>query len=157
MALKFLLIPLLFLFPKSENKGVINTPSQRIDIAPTLLDYMGITPPEWMEGNSLLKPIPPRYLITTRRATSTGKKFARHVESPKAPYYTLGELAISSCDMQYVLKLRENNRILKLPILNFLGDCKALNLNETIAKEQMKLHLEQRNWDTSLLATDLID
>jgi len=143
-------IPLLIIFPKSEHQGIITTPTQRVDIAPTLLDYMGVTPPVWMEGNSLLQPMPSRYIITTRRTASSGKSGARHIKSPTPPYYTLGEVAISSCNTQYIFNLRANT-ILKSPLLNFIGNCNSLDLNKTSAKNQLILHLNQRDWDTSLL------
>jgi len=141
---------LLIIFPKSEHQGIITTPTQRVDIAPTLLDYMGVTPPVWMEGNSLLQPMPSRYIITTRRTASSGKSGARHIKSPTPPYYTLGEVAISSCNTQYIFNLRANT-ILKSPLLNFIGNCNSLDLNKTSAKNQLILHLNQRDWDTSLL------
>jgi arylsulfatase A-like enzyme len=47
-------LPLLIRFPRSEHRGRISANTQRIDIAPTILSYLGVRPPEWMEGQSLL-------------------------------------------------------------------------------------------------------
>ncbi len=47
-------IPLMIHFPKDENKGIVSTNTQNLDIAPTILDYLQIEIPEWMEGKFLL-------------------------------------------------------------------------------------------------------
>ncbi|MEH6637312.1 MAG: sulfatase-like hydrolase/transferase [Halioglobus sp.] len=49
-------IPLMIRLPKGENAGIYNSNVQIVDIAPTILDYIGITPPKWMSGISLLSP-----------------------------------------------------------------------------------------------------
>lgn len=48
-------VPLLIHFPNDEFTGRIKTNVQNLDIAPTILDYLGINQPEWMAGQSLLK------------------------------------------------------------------------------------------------------
>ena len=48
-------VPLLIHFPNDEFAGRIETNVQNLDIAPTILDYMGINQPMWMVGQSLLK------------------------------------------------------------------------------------------------------
>ncbi|NLS84665.1 MAG: sulfatase-like hydrolase/transferase [Ruminococcaceae bacterium] len=45
-------IPLLI---KCGAKGVINAPASHIDIAPTVLDYMGVPVPKLLEGKSMVK------------------------------------------------------------------------------------------------------
>jgi membrane-anchored protein YejM (alkaline phosphatase superfamily) len=43
-------IPLLIRFPNGEYAGKLVNNTQNLDIAPTILDYMGIKPPDWMTG-----------------------------------------------------------------------------------------------------------
>lgn len=143
-------IPLLIAFPGAEHQGVLNTPSQRIDIAPTLLDYIGVAPPAWMEGNSLLQDLDNRFIFNTRRAESAGKEGRRYVPFPRAPYYTLGELSVSFCDRQYVWKLKEKE-FFSQSISNFIGECESSDFSESEAKAAMKQHLNERGWDTSEL------
>lgn len=52
-------IPLIIKFPKSFKPPKINPSinAQLIDIAPTVLDVLGVSAPGWMEGQSLLKPL----------------------------------------------------------------------------------------------------
>ncbi|MBD3854355.1 MAG: sulfatase-like hydrolase/transferase, partial [Acidobacteria bacterium] len=47
-------LPMMLRLPGQEKTGVIGGNSQRLDIAPTLLDAIGIKPPDWMEGHSML-------------------------------------------------------------------------------------------------------
>ncbi len=52
-------IPLLFHFPGGEYAGRIRNNTQNLDIAPTILDYLGLAQPAWMPGLSLLNGEPP--------------------------------------------------------------------------------------------------
>lgn len=47
-------IPLLIRFPGTEPRGSVTVSTQTIDVAPTLLAFLGVTPPVWLEGDSLL-------------------------------------------------------------------------------------------------------
>jgi len=47
-------VPLIFWFPAGEYAGRVSANTENLDIAPTLLDYLGINVPDWMEGESLL-------------------------------------------------------------------------------------------------------
>jgi hypothetical protein len=51
-------LPLVFLFPEQDRSTRIAANVQLIDIAPTLLDFIGHGVPRWMEGKSLLGPLP---------------------------------------------------------------------------------------------------
>lgn len=48
-------IPLMIRFPKKELAGKYGGVVQRLDIAPTIMDIIGLPLPEWMKGESLLK------------------------------------------------------------------------------------------------------
>ena len=58
-------IPLIMRFPGGEYAGRITANVQNLDIAPTLLDYLGLPIPAWMEGQSLLQAVPRRPIIGT--------------------------------------------------------------------------------------------
>lgn len=47
-------IPLIIHFPNDQYKGKISVNVQNLDIAPTVLDYMGLPVPDWMTGQSLI-------------------------------------------------------------------------------------------------------
>ena len=47
-------IPLIIRFPNGEYAGKIQANVQNLDIAPTILDYINIAQPAWMQGKSLI-------------------------------------------------------------------------------------------------------
>ena len=53
-------LPLLIFFPNHDPKGRVKSNVQLLDLAPTLLDYLGIDKPDWMEGESVLREEPDR-------------------------------------------------------------------------------------------------
>jgi len=63
-------LPLIIRFPRGEHAGRIPDNVQYIDLAPTILDYMGLEIPPWMEGSSLLRgnmdPIRPIFTVSVR-------------------------------------------------------------------------------------------
>jgi arylsulfatase len=48
-------VPLIFRFPMGEPRGVVNVPVGNLDIAPTLIEYLGLPPQSAMRGTSLLR------------------------------------------------------------------------------------------------------
>ena len=53
-------IPLMIRFPNGEFAGRVSNNTQNIDIAPVLLDYLGVEKPGWMSGESFLRSDPPQ-------------------------------------------------------------------------------------------------
>jgi hypothetical protein len=51
-------VPLMIRFPGGQHAGRISTNVQTADIAPTTLDALGLPIPSWMDGRSLLRPLP---------------------------------------------------------------------------------------------------
>jgi uncharacterized protein YjbI with pentapeptide repeats len=54
-------IPFVAVFPHGEHAGRIAENVQLLDLAPTLLDHLGVPVPSWMQGQSLLAPHPDRW------------------------------------------------------------------------------------------------
>jgi arylsulfatase A-like enzyme len=46
-------IPLVIHLPGQKGKKMVLSPAEQVDIAPTILDYVGLSIPDWMEGESL--------------------------------------------------------------------------------------------------------
>jgi uncharacterized protein YjbI with pentapeptide repeats len=86
-------IPLIMGFPQGEHRGRIVENVQLMDLAPTLLDQLGIPVPGWMEGRSLLAPRPDR-----RRPIITVDVFRG---APGGERMTM--LALTVCDRSYEL------------------------------------------------------
>lgn len=52
-------VPLLIRFPRGQHALRVRRNVQMTDVAPTLLDYLGLPIPPWMDGRSLLRPESP--------------------------------------------------------------------------------------------------
>lgn len=92
--------PLLFRFPAAEFAGRIVANVQTVDIAPTLLDYLGAEIPTWMTGRSLLAgaPDPRRPVFSTRFREDILERVVDRgplrVDEDRAgpPFFTIGSL-----------------------------------------------------------------
>jgi hypothetical protein len=108
-------LPLIFIFPNGEHAGRITANVQNLDIAPTILDYMGIEKPDWMRGQSLLSGEidPDRYIVTCDRKHGDMEKRTRdgwELDRSKtgAPFYSLGSVGVFYHQKFYELDLEEN-------------------------------------------------
>jgi arylsulfatase A-like enzyme len=54
-------LPLMMFFPNQEPNGRVKSNVQLIDVAPTILDYLGVDKPDWIEGDSVLREEPDRF------------------------------------------------------------------------------------------------
>jgi len=98
-------IPLIFLFPDGSHSRRVKTNTQNLDIAPTLLEYLGLPKPDWMQGHSFLNsdPAPDRYIFSTGVNPNCVNPKKWLVDSSKTgpPFYSLGFLSVSVCDNYY--------------------------------------------------------
>ena len=98
-------IPLIIHFPADQYAGELTANSQNIDIAPTILDYMGVTKPSWMEGDSLLDEVDKTRIIitanTNRQAGSETGLVAVPESNISAPFYQFSQLVAMQCQMEY--------------------------------------------------------
>ena len=152
-------IPLLIHFPKGEHAGVIQNNVQNIDIAPTLLDYMGLPIPKWMEGQSLLKGEPGR----NRLIFSTGAAYIKEIngifmvdpEQRKPPFYQLGFLGIVDCQAWYRYDLIHHVWSSGLVI----GHTSPCQTGQLLSPEQISNallnHLAARGFDISSLQDEI--
>ncbi len=102
-------VPLVFRFPGGRPARRIAANAQNIDIAPTLLDYLGLPVPSWMEGMSLLDDDPPPRRPVFSVATDAGAvnqhkgKVMHHRTTP--PFHSLGFMLMNLGDRAYSLNL----------------------------------------------------
>jgi arylsulfatase A-like enzyme len=88
-------LPLIIHFPNDQHARRITTNVQSLDIAPTVLDYLGIEVPAWMDGTSLLVGNP--VLEPIFAFTGTGDSRI----SSEPPYYQFEAMTIIYCDRWY--------------------------------------------------------
>lgn len=105
-------VPLIIRFPHGEFAGRIRNNVQNIDIAPTILDYMGQPVPNWMEGQSLLagEPDPMRPIFSTGVTYGTvddNGYWTIDIEGIEPPFYQFGYLRAIVCQKWYRINLRD--------------------------------------------------
>lgn len=104
-------LPLIIHFPDDQYAGVIHENTQNLDIAPTLLEYMGIQKPVWMSGSSLLGELDPARLIFAGFAQSDGitinpsGNFVLKQEVVQPPFYRFGGITVVQCQMVHKFDL----------------------------------------------------
>jgi len=104
-------VPLLFWFPGHEHAGAVQPNVQLLDVAPTILDYLGIPKPAWMSGRSLLSPdLPPDRPIYSAivnedllRVTDDRTTWVINEARIAPPFYQLGRLDLVVCSKWYSL------------------------------------------------------
>ena len=150
-------IPLLFRFPDGEFAGRVHNNSQNLDIAPTLLDYLGMEKPAWMPGLSLLRGEPPY----NRPIISVGS-VAVDCKSPdwwcvvspaqvKAPFYQFGSIQVVICNWMYALDLQKNLWS-ETTVKGHTAPCKPGEVPDRSAVFQIMLeHLRSNGFDISAL------
>ena len=102
-------VPLLMRFPGGEMAGRIPENVQGLDIAPTILDYLGLPQPEWMGGRSLLSEMgEERYIFGAGVGPLAQNENSIWVTDPqrsKAPFYQFGTISLIDCNAWYELDL----------------------------------------------------
>ena len=99
-------VPLMIHFPNDEFTGRIKTNVQNLDIAPTIIDYLGINQPEWMAGQSLLKDD----ILENEVIFSTGTSLVTRIDKGrwfiesarvKPPFYQFSFFNVVNCHKWY--------------------------------------------------------
>jgi len=103
-------VPMMMRLPGRERTGMIGGNTQRLDIAPTLLEVLGVSRPDWMEGESLLELDPS--IARVRPIFASGSQGDKVVEgnfwsvsNPQPPWYSMGRISLIHCDQSFLLWL----------------------------------------------------
>jgi sulfatase-like protein len=94
-------IPIIIHFPENANAGRRQNNIQIIDIPATLLDYLGLRIPAWMDGLSFLNGETPadREIISTTAGSPT---------EIAPPFYQINTMQVIVCQKWYMLNVRKN-------------------------------------------------
>jgi glucan phosphoethanolaminetransferase (alkaline phosphatase superfamily) len=103
-------IPLIIHFPGDEFAGRISQNVQNMDIGPTILDYLGLPEPNWVEGESILKSDLDSHRLIFGAVTSGFMQDENGVTilSPqliKPPFYQFNSISIIDCQKFYQFNL----------------------------------------------------
>jgi hypothetical protein len=101
-------VPLMIRFPKKEHVGSVKENVQLLDIAPTLMDYVGVGKPKWMEGESVLPPKTPDpkrhiYGVVDIENLQEGEMVV--LAKTGAPYYGVDIAGMIACNHWYKVDL----------------------------------------------------
>lgn len=143
-------IPLIFIFPDSNKLVRRENKAQLLDIGPTILDYLNIKIPDWMDGVSLLKSeaADDRSIFSVSKLYNekiTKIKGRRVLLSTGPPNYGLVSYTVKLCSKWY--KYNIINKSIESGIIpNIINKCKnTKNQDEkTHALSLIKEHLHSR-------------
>jgi hypothetical protein len=153
-------IPLLIRFPHGQYAGKLNNNTQNIDIAPTILDYLGIPQPGWMVGQSLLKGEPPaaRPIFSASPNYLTGNsanELQIDLGKIKPPFNQFGTFGMVICQKSYSVDTAQ----LTWSVSDVPGESSQCNPNdipsEAQAKQMLLNRLKADGFDITSLATAL--
>jgi hypothetical protein len=142
-------VPLVIRFPNGIPSGNNYRPSQLLDIAPTIVDYLGLSPQQWMEGESLISTESPgnRTIITTGAVAKKNFKTPTDILSQLIgsgpPLYGLRTMAVIDCDKYFELDVQ--NGAIEEAIFVVVGDRCSGSLGPVEARQVLKKHLVKRD------------
>lgn len=152
-------LPLIIRYPNQEHTGSVKLASQRMDIAPTVLSYLGVTPPQWMDGHSLLSRSKEAYPIFIVSASKQQLKNAGEWKVSAnliPPFYSLGTISMAYCGMLYSVDINNIHH----PFQSYqrvhakTATCPAIDLEPELAYGMIFTHLKDMGYDIAQLNLD---
>lgn len=145
--------PLMFWFPNGEYTRKITSNTQNLDIAPTVLEYMGIQPPTWMAGKSLLQDALPatRPIFTTRPnyRVEIDDRLQLDTSKTKPPFYQFGVVSMIVCQNWYTLET-DSLTWKEGEVEGYPTPCKTEDLPSLLQAQELILEqLEKDGFDTT--------
>jgi hypothetical protein len=149
-------IPLLIHFPDNSYAGIISQNVQNLDIAPTILDYLGIPKPLWMEGASLLRGNLADHRLIFSAGTDKVIKNANGVVSLdqqqiEPPFYQFSSITVIDCQRWFQMSLK-NYLVDSGDVSRYVNPCDDRSvLNEDQARDAIAKQLAANGFDISSL------
>lgn len=142
-------VPMLLRMPAKTHTGKIGGNSQRLDIAPTLLELIGSEAPDWMEGQSMLGAnageFDQRPLFATGATSSkSADGIFWSVTSQEAPWFSLGKLFLVNCKQGFKLNIEDMDLQEKEIAGSNLNCPDKLSIRD--ARQLMRAHLQERGY-----------
>ena len=146
-------VPLMFVVPDDERRRRVPSNTQNLDIAPTLLDYLGMDRPGWMMGQSLVakEPSPGRTIFAADRIHGLGVVARRQIIPSHniPPFFSLGSVSLIRCDAVFEYQLRKEVTLVS-KVKGHTTPCPDGPSPEA-AMRQIVDHLDRYDYDTSSL------
>ena len=152
-------VPLLISFPNGDFAGRIKNNVQNMDIAPTLLDYLGVDIPEWMEGVSLLRGEPDKtrliFSVGVAHLEKQNSGWIVSAEKTKPPFFQFGYVGVVNCGHWYKLDLI-NLKWASGTVISYEDTCSE---GDVLSFDQIEVatvkHLREKDFDVSQLETTI--
>lgn len=150
-------VPLIVHLPSQEEKRIVDDPVQYIDIAPSILSYLKLQIPDWMEGIPIFPDIDtetlnkrPVYIVSARAYfDKKEKKWLKKSIGP--PLHGIVGAAILKEDMLYVLYLDSGVSIMYNVSINPTKPQRIDNKDKHEYKELLLSYLQSKGIDTSVI------
>jgi glucan phosphoethanolaminetransferase (alkaline phosphatase superfamily) len=147
-------LPLIIRFPNGEFADRIQANVQNLDIAPTILDYLGIDQPAWMGGESLISgDLDHRAIISANliKGENSNNNQTVNWEELPAPFYQFGDITLIFCQKWFKLDLTH--------LLRQTGNIEGstavcppgVEITEDQAFQWIVAHLKENGFDVSNL------
>jgi arylsulfatase A-like enzyme len=144
-------LPLIIRFPNGENHKSITSNIQNLDVAPTIIDYLGLIKPTWMVGDSLLDKLPEnRYIfaVGVTKAESKDEGWVISESAMQPPFYQFGYVSIIYCDTWYKLNL-ETFSWNEQKISGHVGNCPDQIKSKYQVLKEIIQFFDTYNYDTT--------
>ncbi|MBG0787769.1 MAG: sulfatase-like hydrolase/transferase, partial [Anaerolineaceae bacterium] len=116
-------IPLMIHFPNGDYCGEIVANTQNLDIAPTILDYLGVDVPVWMTGDSLLTDLDRSRLIYSAKIISGAfSENGEAVDIDKSTVIQFDYISVTQCQYSYEIYL-DTGAMIRKTIAGFVDPC----------------------------------
>lgn len=142
-------VPMVLRMPGQTHTGFIGGNTQRLDIAPTLLEAIGIEVPVWMEGLSMLSTDTDE--LSARSIFASGSKGDKSVDgifwsvsNPQPPWYSLGRLFLVKCNQGFALSI-DSMVLRETKIEGSTLSCTD-KISPSDARQLMLAHLKERGY-----------
>lgn len=150
-------LPLIIRFPYGKYAKIHTQPSQRLDIAPTILNYLNIKKPQWMDGYDLLdRPniSYPIFIVGAKPGLKQNEAGAGVVSADLSPpFYTLGIISMAYCGNIYSININSNQKpiITEESVHVKTRHCHHDTLDKNTAYKMIIEHLRKHNFDVKHL------
>ncbi|HYO71001.1 MAG TPA: sulfatase-like hydrolase/transferase [Archangium sp.] len=146
-------VPLMIHFPGGRQRGVVKENAQLLDVAPTVLEAVGLSVPGWMEGRSLrsarrgpTEPILSTGEVDAMRTEANWERISR-LRDPGPPLYGLSTLSAVVCDRWWTLQLK-TGEMSRGQVSGHTAPCAEASLPpEADIRRTLLSHLRERGFE----------
>ncbi len=143
-------LPLIIRFPYGEHQSNLIANTQNMDVVPTILDYLGLDIPQWINGVSMINGVPQeRAIYSFSTSSNLAEDGSIQIEALEPPFFQFAFANMVLCDTWYSVDL-ENHSIREKLIQGHVGDCDRVSSTND-AVELIIDYFNQYDYDTSSL------